>query len=108
MPYTAVDTDQIEKQNGIFKGLSGPLGVQAFSINRIELPVGGSGPAHDHASDGQEEVYVVIGGSGTLRVDGEDVELRPGIVVFVTPESTRQLSGGDEGLTFVAAGAARR
>ena len=51
---------------------------------------------------------MVLDGGGTLRVDGEDVELRPGRLVAVTPESTRQLSAGEDGLTFVAVGAARR
>ncbi|CAN5715675.1 cupin domain-containing protein [soil metagenome] len=108
MSHTIVDTDQVEKRNGIFKPLTASLGVQAFGINQIELPPGGAGPEHDHAKDGHEEVYVVLDGGGTLRVDGEDVELRPGRLVAVTPESTRQLSAGEDGLTFVAVGAARR
>ncbi|MFN2470999.1 MAG: cupin domain-containing protein [Gaiellaceae bacterium] len=75
----------------------------------VELPPGGSGPEHEHehSSDGQEEVYVPLRGGGKVRIDGEDVELRPGLFVFVAPESTRQLHAGDKGLAFVAVGAAR-
>jgi quercetin dioxygenase-like cupin family protein len=105
--YTVVDKETVELKNGIFRGVAGKLGVQAFSINQIELPPGGSGPEHEHSGDAQEEVYVPLRGEGTIRVDGEDVELRPGLFVFVTPESTRQLRAGDEGLAFVAVGAAR-
>jgi quercetin dioxygenase-like cupin family protein len=108
MSYTRIDTADVELKNGIFKGLTRGLGVQAFSINQIELPPGGSGPEHAHSEDGEEEVYVPIRGRGTIRVDGEDVELRPGLLVFVTPESTRQLRASDEGLAFVAVGAPQR
>ncbi len=108
MAYTIVEIDKVEKKLGIWRQLSVELGVGAFGISQIELPPGASGPEHDHADDGQEEVYVPIRGRGSIRVDGEDVELHPGVVVFVTPESTRQLSGGDEGLAFVAVGAPRR
>jgi quercetin dioxygenase-like cupin family protein len=105
--YTIVDIDKVEKKHGIWKQLGPQLGVGAFGISQIELPPDASGPEHDHADDGQEEVYVPIRGRGKVRVDGEDVELHPGVVVFVTPESTRQLSAGDEGLVFVAVGARR-
>ena len=108
MAHTIVDTDLVEKQNGIFKPLTASLGVQAFGINQIELPAGGAGVEHDHGEDGHEEVYVVLDGGGTIRVDGEDVELRPGRLVAVTPESTRQLRAGENGLTFIAVGAARQ
>jgi quercetin dioxygenase-like cupin family protein len=106
--YTTVDIDKVEKKHGIWRQLTPELGVGAFGISQIELSPGASGPEHDHAEDGQEEVYVPIRGRGAVRVDGEDVELHPGVAVFVTPESTRQLTAGDEGLTFVAVGAPRR
>ena len=61
----------------MFRGLSAPLGVGKFKVNRLELPPGGEGPEHDHATNGEEEVYAVVGGSGTLLVDGEEVALRP-------------------------------
>jgi quercetin dioxygenase-like cupin family protein len=108
MSYTIIDTANVEKKHGIWKSLGTELGVQAFGISQIELDPGGSGPEHEHANDDEEEVYVPIRGSGTIRVDGEDVELRPGVAVFVTPESRRQLLAGDEGLTFIAVGAPRR
>jgi uncharacterized cupin superfamily protein len=40
-------------------------------------------PYHFHHA--QEEMFVVIEGSGTLRVAGELVPLRPGDVVFIPP-----------------------
>jgi quercetin dioxygenase-like cupin family protein len=58
--------------------------------------------------DGQEEVYAVVAGSGTLRVEGEEISLEPGSYVFCSPEAKRQMKAGDEGLVYVGIGAARR
>lgn len=104
MPHTVVHADDIESPNGVFRGLSSPLGVSTFRVNRLELPPGAEGPEHDHTRNGQEEVYAVVGGSGTLRVDGEEIELRPGHFVFCSPEARRQMVAGDQGLAWVGIG----
>jgi hypothetical protein len=67
MGAVVVHADDVESPNGVFRGLSGPLGVSGLRVNRLELPSGGEGPEHDHASNGQEEVYAVVAGSGTWR-----------------------------------------
>ncbi len=104
MSHRVIDGSEVEAQHGVFRALSDPLGVSAFRINRLELPGGAEGPEHDHTADGQEEVYAVIAGSGTLRVDGEDIPLRAGHFVFCAPEVRRQMIAGDEGLTWIGIG----
>ncbi len=104
MSYQIVDANEIEAQRGVFKGLRGPLGVSAFGINQLELPAGAEGPEHDHAGDGQEEVYAVIRGSGTIRVEGEEHELRPGHFVFLSPDQKRQMAAGPDGLVWIGIG----
>jgi mannose-6-phosphate isomerase-like protein (cupin superfamily) len=44
----------------------------------------------------------VIGGSGKVVVDGEDVPVWPGVFVAVTPNSTRYVQAGDAGLVYIA------
>jgi len=88
----------------VFRGLRQPLGVTAFGVNQLELPANAEGPEHDHSADGQEEVYVIIRGTGTLRADGEKMELRPGHYVFCSPEQKRQLIAGADGLAWVGIG----
>lgn len=105
MAHVVLDASEVEAQHGVFRGLSGPLGVGAFKVNRLELPPGKEGPEHDHAGNGEEEVYAVVGGGGRLRVDGEDIELRPGHFVFCSPEARRQMIAGDEGLIWIGIGA---
>ena len=105
MGYTMCDTDDIEAINGVFRPIRRALGVTAFGINQEELPPNGDAyPDHDHTEDGQEEVYYVLDGSGKMVVDGEDVELKPGRYVLVTPESKRKILPGDAGLRLICVG----
>jgi mannose-6-phosphate isomerase-like protein (cupin superfamily) len=58
-----------------------------------------------HFHDRQEEVYVVVGGSGRLKLDDEVVELGRWDAVRIAPEVTRGLEAGPEGLELIAFGA---
>jgi len=104
MTHTVVDAGEIEAKHGVFRGLSEPLGLSAFKVNRLELSAGASGPEHDHSGDGQEEVYAIVGGSGTLRVDGEEIALAPGHFVFCSPQARRQMIAGGDGLVWIGIG----
>ena len=106
MPYAIVDAGDVEPSFGnVFRQIRQRLGVSAFGINQVDLPPGGAGREHDHAESGQEEVYLVLAGSGTMVIDGEEVELRPGRYVFVEAASVRRPLAGPEGLSWVVAGA---
>ena len=104
MAHAVIDASEIESPNGVFRPLSAPLGVGKFKVNRLELPPGGEAPEHDHAGNGEEEVYAVVGGSGTLFVDGEEIALRPGQFVFCSPDARRQMRAGDDGLIWIGIG----
>jgi mannose-6-phosphate isomerase-like protein (cupin superfamily) len=60
-----------------------------------------------HRHREQEEAYVVVGGSGRIRLDDEIVELHPWDVVRVAPGVVRALEGGSEGLEVIAIGSDR-
>jgi quercetin dioxygenase-like cupin family protein len=104
MAHTVIDANDVEASHGVFRGLSAPLGVGQFRVNRLELQPGGDGPEHDHVGNVEEEVYAVIGGSGTLLVDGEEIALRPGHFVFCSPDARRQMRAGPDGLTWIGIG----
>jgi quercetin dioxygenase-like cupin family protein len=105
MAHSVIDASEIEAHHGVFRPLSGPLGVSSFKVNRLELPAGAEGPEHDHAADAEEEVYAVLEGGGTLRVDGEEIVLTPGMFVYCSPEARRQMVAGESGLTWIGIGA---
>jgi mannose-6-phosphate isomerase-like protein (cupin superfamily) len=58
-----------------------------------------------HSHHRQEELYVVLDGSGRVRLDDEVVELRSLDAVRVAPQVTRAFSAGPDGLEFLAFGA---
>jgi mannose-6-phosphate isomerase-like protein (cupin superfamily) len=60
----------------------------------------GFGHVHDEA----EEVYVVLSGSGRVKLDDQVVELGPLDAVRVAPKVTRCFEAGADGLEFVAFG----
>lgn len=83
------------------------LGVEAFGVNWFELPPNGEGFEHDEAESQQEEVNIVVRGSGVWHVDGEQVDVREGTFLRFDPEATRHPVAGPEGMTFIAIGARR-
>ena len=83
------------------------LGVEAFGINWFELPPNAEGREHDERDSGQEEVNVIVRGSGTYVVDGESIPVAAGTFVRFDPETTRKLVAGPDGVTMLAVGARR-
>jgi mannose-6-phosphate isomerase-like protein (cupin superfamily) len=54
-------------------------------------------PEPDHRQpDADDEVYVVLEGSGTLDVEGEQVELREGYATFVPAGAKHQFVGYEQ------------
>jgi mannose-6-phosphate isomerase-like protein (cupin superfamily) len=98
---TALDPDVGER----FLSLRRQLGVTSFGINQIVLEPGQRGRIHRHQR--QEEVYLVIEGTLTLSVEGEEQAVQRGELVRVAPEVRRQLvNRGPERLVIVALGGA--
>lgn len=60
-----------------------------------------------HHHEVQEEAYVIVGGSGRIRLDDEFVELRHWDVVRVAPHVVRGFDAGPEGLEVIAIGSDR-
>jgi len=89
-----------------FRSAGRELGVTAWGMNVIEIDAGCTGyPEHDHASDGQEEVYVVLEGDGTLDAGSEQTPLGAGMLVRVGPEQKRKILPGSQGIVILAIGA---
>jgi mannose-6-phosphate isomerase-like protein (cupin superfamily) len=104
--YKIVTVDEIEAiAFGTFKRARATLGVSAFGLQILDLPPNlEQYPEHDHAADGQEEVYVVLRGSGEIEIDGERHPLGPESLVSIQPGTKRKLWPGADGLRVVAIG----
>ncbi len=57
---------------------------------------------HRHASD--EEIYVVLSGSGRVRLDADVTEVGPMDAIRVAPNVTRAFEAGDTDLELLAFG----
>lgn len=91
---------------GSFKLARAELGITSFGMAVMDIPAGyGDYPEHDHSEDGQEEVYMALGGSGEIEIDGERHPLEPGTMVRVSPGTKRKIWPGDDGVRVLAIGA---
>ena len=82
------------------------LGSEHLGVSYLRYSPGvRSTSAHSHRE--QEEAYVVISGSGQVRLDDEIRELRCWDVVRVNPATVRAFEAGDDGLELIAIGSDR-
>ena len=104
--FAAKHTDDMRASyGGGFVKVRAELGVTAFGAAVIKLPPNSDKyTEHDHAQDGQEEMYTALGGSGWLEIDGERVDLAPDTFVRVPPEATRKVFAGTQGLRLLIVG----
>jgi quercetin dioxygenase-like cupin family protein len=102
MSYSVLDASAFEVRR---KPISRTLGAKAIRLNQFDNQPGQAGKEHDERESGQEEIYLPLRGRGILRVDGEQVPLEPGRYVLVSPDSTRQVVAGPEGLGYLVVGA---
>ncbi len=90
---------------GLFRRARAELGVQSFGLAVIDLERGADDhPEHDHAEAGQEEVFVVLRGTGTMEIDGDTVDLGPETIVRVGPAAKRRIAPGAGGIRLLAIG----
>jgi uncharacterized cupin superfamily protein len=82
------------------------LGSEQFGISHFRYAPGYRA-TDGHHHELQEEAYVVLSGSGRIRLDEEVVELRPWDVVRVAPSVARGFEAGPEGLEVIAVGGER-
>ncbi len=57
-----------------------------------------------HRHDEAEEVYVVVSGSGRIKIDDEVLDLKPMDAVRLAPAVTRAIEGGPDGVEYLAVG----
>jgi quercetin dioxygenase-like cupin family protein len=81
------------------------LDCENLGVSVLDCDPGWEGKPHDHAEEGQEEVYVLVDGAATVTVEGEDVEMTAGDALRIAPEETRQITNGDAESQFVLVGA---
>jgi hypothetical protein len=105
--YAVKKIDEMEAVYlGAFKRARAELGVESFGLAVIDLPPDFENyPEHDHAGDGQEEVYMALRGGGEIEIEGERFPLDPEHMVRVAAGTKRKVWPGPEGMRTVIIGA---
>ena len=60
--------------------------------------------AFGHKHEDAEEVYVVVAGSGRMRLDDDVIDIGELDAIRVAPQVTRKFEAGDDGLEVIAFG----
>jgi mannose-6-phosphate isomerase-like protein (cupin superfamily) len=104
--YRVVKIDEIEAiAYGTFRRARAALDVTSFGLQVLDLPPNlDAYPEHDHAEDGQEEVYFVLRGGGEVEIDGERIPIDPETVISVKSGIRRKLWPGPDGMRVIAIG----
>ena len=105
--YAVKKIDDMEAAfGGGFRKARAELGATAFGIQVLDFPPNADAhPEHDHAEDGQEEVYLVLDGTAEILIDGESVELTPARMVRVASGTKRKIRTADGPARILALGA---
>ncbi len=109
--YTHVNLEDVEDMakrfglgdQGEARFANRPLGAVRTGLSHQRLRPGvrqAFGHRHQHA----EEVFVVLAGSGRVRIDDEIRDVRPLDAIRIAPDSPRAFEAGPDGLEFVVLG----
>lgn len=80
------------------------LDAERTGITHLRLNPGQRMP-FGHKHDEAEEIYVVVAGSGRMKLDDEIVDIVELDAIRVSPEVSRGFEAGPEGITMLAVGA---
>jgi mannose-6-phosphate isomerase-like protein (cupin superfamily) len=80
------------------------LDAERTGISHLKLNPGVRMP-FGHKHDEAEEIYVVIAGSGLMKMDDEIVEIVELDAIRISPEIARSFEASPEGISLLAVGA---
>jgi mannose-6-phosphate isomerase-like protein (cupin superfamily) len=103
------DVEDSAKKFGMSEVLEGHFARDALECTKLGISLQrlkpGARMPFGHTHGEQEEVYVVVGGSGRVKLDDEIVEVRQWDAVRVSPEVMRAFEAGPDGVDLIAVGA---
>ncbi len=82
----------------------GDLDAEKTGVSHHRLKPGKRTP-FGHRHEDAEEVYIVIAGSGRMKLDDEIIEVERLDAIRVSPEVIRAFEADDEGIEVLAVGA---
>jgi mannose-6-phosphate isomerase-like protein (cupin superfamily) len=81
---------------------AGDLGSRHLTVTWVDVPPGGEQRAHSHPDS--EQVYVIVRGTGRMRVAGDSEQVAEGDLVFIPPGAEHGIvNDGPERLVYISA-----
>jgi mannose-6-phosphate isomerase-like protein (cupin superfamily) len=81
---------------------AGDLGSRHLTVTWVDVPPGAEQRAHAHPDS--EQVYVIVRGSGRMRVAGDTEQVAEGDLVFIPPGAEHGIANdGSDPLVYVSA-----
>ena len=97
----------IEGQQGLtWRPIRREFDIRAFGVNAYTAAESGQRVVEEHREEnGAEELYVVVTGRATFKVDGEEHDAPPGTLVHCPPGTLREAFAAEPGTTVLGIGA---
>jgi len=97
----------IEGQQGLtWRPIRREFDIRSFGVNAYTAEEAGQRVVEEHREEnGAEELYVVVSGRATFKVDGEEHDAPPGTLVHCPPGTLREAFAAEPGTTVLGIGA---
>lgn len=109
--YTIVNLHEIEGSSNAESDVMARFGRSHLDSEHLGVSYFRYAPGYrsplGHRHREQEEAYVVVGGSGRVKLDDEILDLKRWDVVRVAPATVRAFEGGPDGIELIAVGSDR-
>jgi mannose-6-phosphate isomerase-like protein (cupin superfamily) len=103
------DVEDMAPQFQMGDGIEAHFARNALGLEQSGIAYFKLGPDYvlpfGHKHDEQEEIYLVLSGSARVKLDDEEIELKPLDAVRIPPGVMRGMAGGPEGAELIAFGA---
>jgi mannose-6-phosphate isomerase-like protein (cupin superfamily) len=92
----------ITKDGSSIRELAGRVALPSQNQSLAEATVPAGGTTDEHYHQVSEEIYFITAGTGRVRVDGEERDVRPGDCIVLLPGMRHKLfAGADEPLVLL-------
>ena len=113
MSYTHLnlrgDVEDMAPQFQMGEGIEAHFARKALGLEKSGLAYFKLGPDYvlpfGHTHQEQEEIYLVLSGSARVKLDDDEIELKPLDAVRIPPGVMRGMAGGPDGAELIAFGA---
>ena len=101
-----LDVMPVNNEEFVWRPVRRRFGISAFGSNAYSAAKAGQRVVEEHFErEGHEEMYVVLRGRATFTLGDDEIDARPGTLVFVRPGTRRGAIAAEDDTFILAVGA---